>query len=160
MTSQYNEYISFLTKYRDDLSTYLESEREKRCALLSNDMSRLEAMLKVQQAEAMKFRSLESKRAKLQSTLGLPDAKATELLAAISDVDVRKCIDELFGEIAEIAEQIREQNRQSLELAESNLKILDMIRRGGEAETQSTYYGSENGRRKGYSAGDTFEETI
>ncbi len=160
MDSRYNEYIGFLTKYRDELSSYLESECEKRRALLSGDLIRLEKMLNVQQAETMKFRGLELKRAGLQSKLGLPDAKAAELLETIDDIEARGRADALLAEMAEIAQQIREQNRQSLELAESNLKIFDLIRRGGEKEIRSSYYGPENGRRTVYSAGDAFEETV
>lgn len=160
MDSRYNEYISFLTKYRDELSSYLENECEKRRALLSSDLVRLETMLKIQQAETMKFRGLESKRAGLQSKLGLPDTKAAELLKTIDDPEAQRCAEALFAEMADIAEQIREQNRQSLELAESNLKIFDLIRKGGEKEAQSSYYGPDNGRRTVYSAGDTFEETV
>ena len=160
MDSKYNEYISFLSSYRDELLVYLENEREKRLALLNNDLGRLEAMIKVQQAEMMKFRGLESKRTMLQSKLGLPDAKAKEVLSVISDTDSRKKIEVLFADLADIAEQIQEQNRQSLELAESNLRILDLIHRGGEAGTGSTYYGPETGRRKVYSTGAAFEEKI
>ena len=160
MDSRYNEYISFLTKYRDELLSSLESECEKRRALLGNDFARLEKMLKIQQAVTMKFRGLETKRAELQTKLGLPDAKAAELLQAIDDAGARASVEALFAEMTDIAEQIREQNRQSLELADTNLKIFDLIRRGGEADAQSSYYGPESGRRTVYSAGETFEETV
>lgn len=160
MDSRYNEYIGFLTKYRDELSSFLDSEAEKRRALLSSDFERLEKMLNVQQAETMKFRGLESKRAGLQSKLGLPDAKAEELIETIDDMEARRSVEALLEEMAEIAGQIREQNRQSLELAESNLKIFDLIRRGGEKEERSTCYGPENGRRTVYSAGEAYEETV
>lgn len=160
MDSRYNEYICFLTKYRDELSSYLESECEKRRALLGGDLARLEKMLKIQQAVTMKFRGLEAKRSELQTKLGLPDVKAAELLKAIDDTEARASAEALFAEMTDIAEQIREQNMQSLELAETNLKIFDLIRRGGEAEAQSSYYGPESGRRTVYSAGEAFEETV
>ncbi len=160
MNSRYDEYISFLTKYRDELSAYLENEREKRLALLNKNLGRLEEMLKVQQAETMKLRGLEAKRIKLQSDLGLPDVRAKELLASIENIEARRSIEALFADLTDIAEQIREQNKQSLELAESNIKILDLIRRGGETEKESKCYGPESGQRKVYSTGNAFEETI
>ncbi|MFB0920116.1 MAG: flagellar export chaperone FlgN [Oscillospiraceae bacterium] len=160
MDSRYNEYISFLSKYRDELSSYLESECEKRRALLGSDFLRLEKMLKVQQAETMKFRELESKRAKLQSKLGLPGVKVAELLKTIDDPETHRSVEALFAEIAAYAEQIQEQNRQSLELAETNLKIIDLVRGGSAAEARSSYYGPENSRRTVYSAGEAFEETV
>ena len=160
MDSRYNEYISFLSKYRDELSSYLENECEKRRALLGNDALRLEKMLKVQQAETMKLRELESKRAKIQLKLGLPDGKADEQLEAIGDTETRANVKALYAEIADYAEQIREQNRQSLELAEASLKIIELARGGGTAEARSSYYGPENSRRTVYSTGEAFEETI
>ena len=157
---QYKEYTCFLKKYRDELSVYLENECEKRRALLDNSIDRLETMLKIQQAETMKFRDMESKRAKLQSTLGLPNVKARELLSYIGNLEARSSIKALFEEIAVTARQIQEQNRQSLELAKVNLKVFDLIARGGEAETRSKFYGPDSSCRKVYSTGDSFEETV
>ena len=157
---QYKEYICFLKKYRDELSVFLENECEKRRALLENDIDRLETMLKIQQAETMKLRDMEAKRAKLQSTLGLPDEKARELLLYIDNPEARSSIKALFEEIADKAKMIQEQNRQSLELAKVNLKVFDLIVRGGEPGTHSKFYGPDSGCRKVYSTGDSFEETV
>jgi len=158
--SRYKEYIGFLKKYRDEFSVYLENECEKRRALLDNRLDRLETMLKIQQAETMKFRGMESKRAKLQSTLGLPNVKARELLASIDDLEARSSIEALYTEIADTARQMHEQNRQSLELAKVNLRVFDLIARGGETEAHSKFYGPDSGCRKAYSTGDAFEETV
>ena len=158
--SRYKEYISFLMKYRDELSVYLENESEKRRALLDNRLDRLETMLKIQQAETMKFRGMEAKRTKLQSGLGLPDVKAKELLASIDDSEARSIIEVLYSEIADTASRIHEQNKQSLELAKVNLKVFDLITRGEVSEAQSKFYGPDSGSRKAYSTGDAFEETV
>ena len=160
MDTKYSEYIAFLKKYRDELSVSLENEREKRLALLSNDSGRIEAMLQVQQAAAMKLRGFEKKRMELQSGLDLPDARAKELIAAINDSEARTCIDGLFTEIAELATNIREQNGQSIELAKNNQKIIDYIMGTGESQAKSIVYGPENGHRKVFSTGNTFEETV
>lgn len=160
MNSQYNDYISLLTTYRDELLAALNNEREKRRALLDNDIGRIEAMLQVQQAAAMKLRGFEAKRIALQAKLGLPDVRAKELLGAISDQDAQRSIDALFTEIADIAGEVREQNKQSLELASTNLKILDLILQGGGVDEHNSLYGPENSRRTAYSAGNTLEETI
>ena len=160
MDTQYDEYIAFLIKYRDELTISLENEREKRLALLGNDVARLEAMLQVQQAEAMKLRGFEKKRMELQSRLGLPDVKATELISSIKDTEARTCIDSLFAEIAELATNIREQNGQSIELARNNQKIMDHILGGEEEQAKSMLYGPENGRKEVFSKGNAFEETI
>ena len=160
MNTKYNEYIAFLKKYRDELLSFLENEREKRLSLLNNDAGRLEAMIQVQQAETMKIRGFEQKRAALQTKLGLPDVRAKELLATIDDSEARTCIDGLFTEIAELAKNIHEQNEQSLELAKNNQEIINKIMGVGETEVQSILYGPENGRRKVFSPVNSFEETI
>ncbi len=160
MNSQYNEYINFLITYRDELLISLKNEREKRQALLDNDLVRLEAMLQVQQAATMKLRGFETKRIALQSKLGLPDVRARELLSAISDHDAQRSIDGLFTEIADIAEEIREQNKQSLDLAKTNLKILELVLQSGSMDENKNLYGPENGRRNAYSTGNTLEESI
>ena len=108
----------------------------------------------------MKLRGFEKKRMDLQSSLGLPDTRAKELMAAINDCEARMFIDGLFTEIAEIATNIREQNGQSIELAKNNQKIIDYIMGIGESQAKSVVYGPENGHRKVYSTGNTFEETI
>ncbi len=159
MDSRYNAYIDFLTKYRDELSAFLDSETEKRRALLADDPARLEAMLKHQQAETMKFRGLEAKRTKLQASLGLPDADAKALLSAIADEEARDRIATLTAEMAELAEQIRSQNRQSLELAEANLKVLELLQ-SGDPGSSGTYGRPEDGGRKARDAKSAFEETI
>ena len=160
INSQYNEYISFLTIYRDELLLSLENEREKRQALLDNDLVRLEAMLQVQQAATMKLRGFETRRIALQSKLGLPDVRAKELLSEISDYDAQRSIDGLFTEIADIAGEIREQNKQAIELAKTSLKILALVMQDEVTDAQSSLYGPENGRRNAYSTGNTLEETI
>lgn len=158
MDSKYSGYISFLTKYRDELASYLECEGEKRRALLGHDLGRLEAMLKVQQAETMKFRSLEAKRAQLQTELGLSAVSSSQLLREVEDEAAKKQMAKLFDEMTDISMQIREQNKQSLDLAETNLKIIDLMH--GSSEAESKCYGPENGRRKTYSSGDSYAETI
>ena len=160
MDSRYNEYIVFLKNYRDELASYLEAEREKRLSLLNKDMVRLEAMIKVQQAETMKFRSMESKREKLQSELGLPDLRAEELLSKIEDAEARKSVVAIFAEMTELAEQIREQNGKSLELAEFNLKMLETLRGNGGQDADSGLYSPDSGRRKTSPKGSAFEETV
>lgn len=159
MDTPYNDYIVFLKHYRDELSVYLDNEREKRRSLLDNNLERLETMLRIQQAKTMKFRVLESKRAAHQSKLNLPDVKAKDLLTAIDDMDARQCIKALFTEISNIANDIREQNRQSLELAKINQRLRDVISQGGDEEIQK-FYGPDSGCRKAGSAGDVFKETI
>ena len=108
----------------------------------------------------MKLRGFETKRIAIQSKLGLPDVRAKELLAAISDHDVQRSIDGLFTEISDIAAEIQEQNKQSLEIAKTNLKILELVLQRGSMDEKKNLYGPENGRRNAYSTGNTIEESI
>ncbi|MEG1166112.1 MAG: hypothetical protein RSD68_06820, partial [Oscillospiraceae bacterium] len=81
MATNLSEYISFLEKYRDELSEVLKNEREKRQSLLNSDMDKLESVLALQQAETMKLRSFESKRIEFQAKLGMKDATAGEIVS-------------------------------------------------------------------------------
>lgn len=160
MDTRYREYIDFLTKYRDELSVCLESERDKRRALLDNRLDKLEAALRAQQAETMKLRALETKRVGLQSKLGPPKAKAKELLASVGDGEARESMGALFAQIADVAGQIYEQNRQSLELAAVNLKVLKLFFEGQKAQPQIRFYGPDGAGRKGCQPVAALKETV
>ncbi|MEG0778625.1 MAG: flagellar export chaperone FlgN [Oscillospiraceae bacterium] len=160
MATNLSEYISFLEKYRDELSEVLKNEREKRQSLLNSDMDKLESVLALQQAETMKLRSFESKRIEFQAKLGMKDATAGEIVSSITDIELRNRLDGLFSEILGLAEEVREQNRLSSEIASTNLKILNKIFRSNEISEQKNTYGPDNGHRAKYSAGATFKESV
>ena len=160
MKTEYKEYIAFLEKYRDELNTALLNEREKRLALLNSDFERLEAMLQVQQAETMKLKSFESKREQFQEKLGFENRTAKEIVSSISDTEAKSTLGNLFLEIVEIVSRIKEQNQMSLELANTNLKLLDRVFNNTEHSNQNGLYGPDNSKQNTFSKGSSFKEMI
>lgn len=160
MTSEYNDFISFLEKYRNELNAALSNEREKRQALLSSDFERLEAMLQVQQAETMKLKSFENKREIIQTKLGFENYTAKEVVAAIGDIEVRKILEKLFAEIVEVVIRIKEQNKMSIELANTNIKLLDKVFNNPEYSTQNGVYGPDSSKQNSFSKGSALKGTV
>lgn len=157
MTSKYSEYLSFMEKYRDELKIACDNERGKRQSLLENDMDKLEAVISLQQAQTMKLSALEAKRIQLQSEHISGDATAKEFLASMNDGEDKKCLEALLFEISELVTSIKDQNRLSLELAQTNLKILDRVLQKDGFDGQKNVYGPDSGRKNTYSSGKTFE---
>lgn len=160
MSSAYSEYIDFIEKYRDELLTALENERDKRLALLKSDLTKLEAVISLQQAQTMKLRTMEEKRISLQLTLGADDLTARELLARMAEGEEKNRLDTLVNEITELTESIRGQNVQSLELAQTNLRILESILQKSGFDEEKNIYGPGSGRRSTSTSGKTFEGKI
>ncbi len=160
MTTEYNEFISFLENYRDELVIALSNEREKRQALISSDIQRLEAMLQVQQAETMKLKSFENKRMAMQTRMGFENYMARDLISAIDDKEVSRTLGNLFVEIVDLVKRIKQQNKMAIELANTNLHILEKILQPVEREAQSSVYRPESMKNLTYSKGASFDKTV
>ena len=160
MTTEYKDYIVFLKKYRDELNVALSNEREKRVALLNSDFESLEAMLQIQQAETMKLKSFESKRATYQEKLGFENRTAKEIVSSIGDAEVRKELGNLFMEIVEIVNRIKEQNKLALELANTNLRLLDRVFNNTEYSAQNGLYSPDSNKQNSFSKGSSFKEIV
>lgn len=152
----YSEYIAFMEKYRDELTEVLKNERAKRMALLESDMARLENVISNQQAHTMKLRSLEDKRIHLQEALSPGAVTAQELLAAMGEGEDKNRLTALVREVIELTESIKEQNRQALDLAQTNLKILETVLPKDGFNQEKNIYGPSGGRRDTGTSGKTF----
>ncbi len=155
--SSYTDYICFMEKYRDELKAALENEQSKRQALLSSSMEELESILSQQQAQTMKLKTMEEKRIKLQAELFPEKATAREVVDSMNNGEEKEYFKAVVSEISLLAEDIKEQNRLSLELANTNLKLLDTILQKSGFDEQKNIYGPDNGRRNKYATGKTFE---
>lgn len=143
---EYSAYFDHLVKYRDELASALENEREKRQSLLSSDMDRLEAVLSLQQAQTMKLRTMEAKRAELQAQLSSSARTASEFVAEITDAPSKAAFEKVIAEMTEHAGEIREQNRMALEIAKTNLKLLERVFPSNSFDQSKAPYKPEGGR--------------
>lgn len=146
VSPEYAAYYAHLQKYRDELQEALKNERDKRQALLGSDMDRLEAVLSLQQAQSMKLRSMETKRLELQTKLG-GEGTAADFVASLSDESTRAAFAELVNEMSQLASDIKEQNALALEIARTNLTLLEHIFPTGGFDGSKVTYGPEGERR-------------
>jgi FlgN protein. len=160
MTTEYNDFISFLEKYRDELIVALSAEREKRQALICGDIERLETMLITQQAETMKLKSFEDKRSEMQAKLGFGNFKAKEIIAAVDDVEISRILGRLFLEIVDSINKIKQQNKVAIELANTNIKILNNMMKAPRSSFQKFEFSSEREGDKRLSGKPMFEKTV
>lgn len=156
IASEYAEYFSFLQKYRDELQGALENEREKRKALLESNMDRLETVLSMQQAQTMKLHSLEARRLQLQGAFGSETETASQFVSGIGDGVTRTAFSQLVKEMAELAADIKEQNSLALDIAKTNLKLLERIFPSNSFDqTKATY--DPKGERRSDNDGHSLE---
>lgn len=155
-----DEFISFLGKYRDELKTALENESEKRRALMGGDPKKLASMLQLQQAETMKLQNLEQKRLDGQKQLGYEGYTAQQLIEAVQDETQKKRLAAVLGEITELAVGLQEQNRLSLELASTNLKMMERVAVSAGIDTQHGLYSPETAKGGTYSKDSSFEKMV
>ncbi|NLV86638.1 MAG: flagellar protein FlgN [Clostridiales bacterium] len=152
----YSEYIAFMEKYRDELTEVEKNERAKRQALLESDMAKLETIISTQQAQTMKLRSLEDKRIQLQEALSPETLTAREFLAGMDEGEDKRRLTALVREITALTESIKEQNKQALELAQTNFKILETVLQKDSFNQEKNVYGPSGGRRDTGTSGKTF----
>jgi flagellar biosynthesis/type III secretory pathway chaperone len=125
----------------------LEFEQEKRQALLSDDLDRLENMLQAQQAAIMKLESLEKQRRDAQEKAGYHDLSADKILELLADGPDKATLSRQVEELKQTLDDIRYQNSKALEIARANLQIVNTLATGQEQKP-----GSQGVYRKGQSA--------
>lgn len=160
MTTEYNDFISFLEKYRDELIVALSAEREKRQALICGDIELLETMLLTQQAETMKLKSFEEKRCEMQAELGFGNFRAKEIIAAVDDLEVSRILGKLFLEIVDSINKIKQQNKVAIELANTNIKILNKMMKAPRSVAQNSSFILDADRDSRLSGKPMFEKTV
>ena len=155
-----DELIAFLGKYRDELRTALENESEKRRALISGEPARLEAMLQMQQAETMKIQNFEKKRLAMQDALGFGGLRAKQLAEALPEGEQRQALAAVPDEITALVTDIREQNRQALELANGNLRIIEKAVTSAGIDPQHGLYSPETAKGTAHPNDSFFVKTV
>jgi len=122
-------YIVLLDQYKELCVDLMLREKDKREALLNNDLKKIESVLQNQQAAVMKLKNFEHRRMALQSELGFADVTAEDMLKALeheNPEDVRR-LRSIFGELKSTAVQIQDLNRISVEFAKKNLKFINLM---------------------------------
>jgi flagellar biosynthesis/type III secretory pathway chaperone len=127
--------------------TMLEFEQEKRQALLSDDLDRLESMIQAQQAAIMKLESLEKQRLEAQEKAGYHNLTADGILELLEDGPEKAALSRQVEELRQTLDDVRYQNNRALEIARANLQIVNTLATGQEQKT-----GQQGVYRKGQTA--------
>ena len=157
MIQTIEQYAEATRRVEQQLCSMIGSEKEKRQALLNQDMTRLEALLQAQQAMVMKLESLESRRCEAQKAAGFENKKASEILQAVG-AEERALLEPLFCEIRETAEQYSELNRISLDIANTELRMINQIAQSSGEEGSGVY--RNDGKKQNAGNGTAFTEKV
>ena len=133
------EYIELIEECAQQCREMLAIEGEKRRALMLNDAAAVEAAMNSQQAALMRLEALEKRRLQLQQELGLdPQATAAQILQSMAPSDERARLQSAAEQLRRSAQELQEQNRESMELARLDIRLMESLRaRAGTAQTSS-----------------------
>ena len=131
------EFADFLTateRCAAQCKTMLDFEQEKRQALLSDDMDRLENMIQAQQAAIMKLESLEKLRMEAQEKAGYHKLSAEEILELLDEGPDKEALARHAGELRQTLEEIRYHNDSALEIARANIQMIETLADGNRSQ--------------------------
>lgn len=129
MKDKIKAYIDLLEQYKRLCADLTLREKDKREALLHNDLKRIESVLQQQQASVMKLKNFERRRMALQSEMGFADMTAEEMLKALgskNSEEIRQ-LGSILKELKDTVVQIKDLNRISIEFANKNLKFIELM---------------------------------
>lgn len=127
---------------------------------MSGDPKKLESMLQLQQAETMKLQNMEKSRIEKQSQLGYAGLTAQQLIAAVSDEKQKEKLAAVLDEITQSALALKEQNSLSIELANTNLKMMEQVAISAGIDVQHGLYSPETAKGGNYSKDPSFEKMV
>lgn len=156
-----NKFTDFLTATERCVAqckTMLEFEQEKRQALLSDDMDRLENMIQAQQAAIMKLESLEKQRMEAQEKAGYHKLSAEEILKLLDDGPDKEALAQQAGELKQTLEEIRYQNDRAMEIARANLQIIETLAAGTEHKDYQGVYKPVQGSGAKFQGSPSFDK--
>lgn len=122
----FNEFYSFMLEYTEFFEETAVKEREKMCALLSDDLSRIEKCLNEHQSMLKKTEYYEKQREKLQKEIGL-EGKSFRQIIAMTDGDEHDRLRKLYNRFKVAVDNVSHSNKTSLQIAETNMRIIESM---------------------------------
>ena len=152
-------YISVTQKTVEQICDMIEIEREKRQALLNQNMEALDGVLQRQQAMLMQTENLERKRIALQAAAGFEGLTASEVLEKLPESAEKVELKLIFAQLKDKSELLKELNQTALDIANNNLNIYERVTHDVQEKARGTY--RPDGRKgTGKASGASFEEKI
>lgn len=147
MLADYIKIFDFLSEYITFLKETEKKEQEKLRVLLSNDVKKIDSVMSEYQFTIKKMQEFETRRQVIFADEKIADKKMSEV-AALFDGEERKNLEKICKELVMTADNIKQYNSKSLEIADMNLKIMDELNSTGEEVTDPNCYnqkGIQNG---------------
>lgn len=158
MKDNLTSFFDITQKMLEQINDMIRSEQEKRNALLNHEGEKIESLLQEQQAKMMKLEGLEKKRLAAQSQAGFEGLSSSEILAKLPK-DASVLFVRLFSDLQNAASQLQELNQLSLEIATTELNLMQHFA-GASPEHQANLYQPSGKKRVSSHLGKTFEEKI
>jgi len=153
------EYLNLLEEISLLCEAMKDSEKDKRDALLKSDEAALGVVMRDQQAGVMRLESLEKQRAAMQLALGFGTMSAAEMQAQMPEDEKKQQFAALRVRLQNAAEQLKELNRLSIDIAREQLSIIYQVTENtAQAPSSSTYGPGSKPRPAG--ARPLFEEKV
>ena len=127
----FDEFYDFMSSYTEFLEETAEKEKEKLSALLSDDLKRIEHCLNEHQSTIKKTEKFENDREELQKRLGLGNMTFREIIASTDDAEENEMLQKLYNRFVVAVDNVKHANKTSLQVAQTNLKILEEIMPSG-----------------------------
>ncbi len=137
--------LEAFVKTCDDVYNHIikikELEEEKRLHLLSYNIDKANAVLKMQQALTMELENLETKRITAQKNAGFENLTSSEILKKLDSED-RVPLENAFSKLVLAADDLQVLNKISLDIANTELRLIDNISSDLPKPIQSVTYSS------------------
>lgn len=158
MTQEILQFIEATEKVSLQLQLLVDCEQEKRQALLRQEAEKIESLVQAQQAMVMKLDSLEKKRITAQRDAGLADKNVNQILESV-DSQTQMALRPSLEKLSDVALHLQNLNRASMEIASTELKLMDQASRSYKEDVQGLY--TSGGKSGTFSnSGTGFQEKI
>ena len=156
--SEFSDFLAATGRCVAQTKVMLEFEHEKRQALLSDDLDRLEGMIQAQQAAIMKLESLEKQRMETQEKAGYHKLSAEEILNLLDEGPDKEILAQQTYELKQTLEEIRYQNDKAMEIARANLQIIETLASGKEQKDRQGVYKPVQGSGAKFQSSSSFDK--
>lgn len=157
--STLDNFISATAKCAEQIRSMLPMEQEKRQALISDDVPRMEHMMCDQQAAAMKLENLEKARLHLQQEAGLAGLTANEILKKTPSKDCQQ-LKECFDDLRTAAKELKLYNEKATELAKASLQFWENAETIRTHAASRTTYSTDGTQATGWNDGSSLKIQI
>ncbi len=125
----FEEFYGFMLGYTEFFEETAEKEKEKLSALLSDDLKRIESCLNEHQSVIKRTEQYEKERQEMQKRLGFADMTFREIIN-ICQGEEKEQLQSLYQRFKIAIESVKHSNKTSLQVAETNIKIMEKITKG------------------------------